>query len=233
MPTYAAESKRLWLQDLNEEDHLDMFFKINSEPRSMLWSTQACHTSPDESLILMQQKNPTPEKPWMKQYAIILRTDPTKAVNDSLKPKMIGVIGTPREAEIAYKLYPDYWGNGFMTEALGLFLGLFWAQASNKDHLNITAFADAENSASQHVLERAGFKKGRLLRNHYMRAINIQSGKRSDLQCFYLDRPGIFADGDHDRFFRQAPDRPSLTEEDVASIRNTLENDGIVRGYIR
>lgn len=42
------------------------------------------------------------------------------------KPKMIGVMGTPRRAEIGYKLHPNYWGKGYMSEALTLFLKMFW-----------------------------------------------------------------------------------------------------------
>jgi RimJ/RimL family protein N-acetyltransferase len=39
---------------------------------------------------------------------------------------MIGVVGTPRESEVAYKLHPDYWGKGYMPEALSLFITLHW-----------------------------------------------------------------------------------------------------------
>jgi ribosomal-protein-alanine N-acetyltransferase len=43
------------------------------------------------------------------------------------KPTMIGVIGTPREADIGYKLSKAHWGKGYMTEAIALFLDLFWS----------------------------------------------------------------------------------------------------------
>jgi RimJ/RimL family protein N-acetyltransferase len=52
--------------------------------------------------------------------------EPERGSDKISKPNMIGIVGTPREAEIAYKLYPDYWGNGYMTEALLLFLSNFW-----------------------------------------------------------------------------------------------------------
>lgn len=39
---------------------------------------------------------------------------------------MIGMVGTPREAEIAYRLLPSYWGRGYMPEAVQLFLSIWW-----------------------------------------------------------------------------------------------------------
>jgi len=53
------------------------------------------------------------------------------SMNKSKMLKMIGVVGTPRESEIAYKVHPDYWGKGYMSEALEMFLDLFWKLEGN------------------------------------------------------------------------------------------------------
>lgn len=95
----------------------------------------------------------------------------------------------------------------------------------NKDYDHMMAYADRENGASQRVLEKAGFKRGRLFPNQYIRALNLDSGKRSDLQSFYLDRPGTTHN--EDWLSQQAP---HISVDDVASIRNILENDGVFRG---
>jgi ribosomal-protein-alanine N-acetyltransferase len=42
------------------------------------------------------------------------------------KTKMIGIVGTPRKGELAYKMHPDYWGKGYMSETLTTFLKMFW-----------------------------------------------------------------------------------------------------------
>lgn len=40
---------------------------------------------------------------------------------------MIGIIGTSHTpANIGYKIHPNYWGKGYMTEALRLFVEMFW-----------------------------------------------------------------------------------------------------------
>jgi hypothetical protein len=38
MSVYAAESERLWLQNLRVEDHLDDYYQIMANPGSVSWS---------------------------------------------------------------------------------------------------------------------------------------------------------------------------------------------------
>jgi hypothetical protein len=38
MSVYAAESPRLWLQPLSVDEHLNDFYEIMMDPRSMFWS---------------------------------------------------------------------------------------------------------------------------------------------------------------------------------------------------
>jgi ribosomal-protein-alanine N-acetyltransferase len=74
---------------------------------------------------MMQDSLPTPEKPWNQRWAILLRPLPGSQEENS-KPKMIGAIGIVREQEIGYKVHPDFWGKGYMTEALKMFINLYW-----------------------------------------------------------------------------------------------------------
>jgi [ribosomal protein S5]-alanine N-acetyltransferase len=81
---------------------------------------------------------PSLEKPWNRRWAVMLRP-PLKFSSDAEnlnhegegisgnpKPQMIGIIGIPRPSEIGYKMHPDFWGKGYMTEALGLAINIFW-----------------------------------------------------------------------------------------------------------
>lgn len=45
------------------------------------------------------------------------------------------------------------------------------------------------NDASKRVLEKVGFKKGEFLRERIELWFNRGKGRKSDIQCMYIDRP--------------------------------------------
>jgi ribosomal-protein-alanine N-acetyltransferase len=63
-------------------------------------------------------------------------SDETAQVVDKFKERkegklcMIGIIGVVREQEIGYRLHPDFWGKGYMTEALAMFIEMWWEMES-------------------------------------------------------------------------------------------------------
>jgi RimJ/RimL family protein N-acetyltransferase len=65
--------------------------------------------------------------------------------NDEVKVKMIGTVGTVRvpqgledAVEVAYGIHSDFWGQGYASEAMGMFVALYCADGS-------------KTSASSHV----------------------------------------------------------------------------------
>ena len=86
----------------------------------------------EETKEMLLSRTPTPEKPWMEIYAILLKS--SVASNTSDKPRMIGTCGVPRSeslgAEMGYGIHPDFWGAGYMSEALKLFISLYWGPGS-------------------------------------------------------------------------------------------------------
>lgn len=56
--------------------------------------------------------------------------------------------------EIGYGLLPDYWGNGYATEAVTA--AVSWA-AAQKNVKRVEAETEENNAASQRVLAKAGF----------------------------------------------------------------------------
>lgn len=69
-----------------------------------------------------------------------------------------------RNAELGYWIVPDEHGNGYATEAAGLCLSHAF------DHLGlhkVWARTVSDNEASQHVLEKLGFQKEGVLREHW------------------------------------------------------------------
>jgi hypothetical protein len=81
---------------------------------------------------MLSARIPTPEKPYVEVYAVLLKP---LTVEADLKAKMIGTVGAPRNepagAEIGYGLHPDFWGKGYMSEAVKLFIGLYWSPGSS------------------------------------------------------------------------------------------------------
>lgn len=88
---------------------------------------------------------------------------------------------------------------------------------------------------SQRVLEKAGFKRGRVFKDHYVLGVNKGSGKKSSLQEFYLQRTGTAPYNEDDLGLLNIPGPHSniskevVSQDDVASIKETLANDGIKR----
>ncbi|KAF4637242.1 hypothetical protein G7Y89_g835 [Cudoniella acicularis] len=186
MGKYAAESSRLLLQSVDIDEHFQAYHEIQSDSRAMEWSTKKPSATPEETLALMREQVPTPEKPWNQRWAILLR--PGEDATEQ-KPKMIGLIGFPREADIGYKIHPDFWGKGYMSEALALFIELFWKLDANKKYNRLIAAADPENKASTRVLEIAGFQKGEYKKDFYERGVNIDKmGFDAETPRLWLER---------------------------------------------
>lgn len=64
------------------------------------------------------------------------------------------------------------------------------AGIENQEFTRLEAGADPENVGSVRVLEKAGFQRGELVRDFHVRAVNEGGGKMSNMQFFYLERPG-------------------------------------------
>ncbi|KAF7933845.1 uncharacterized protein EAE98_003554 [Botrytis deweyae] len=163
MAQYAAQSERLWLEPLTVEEHLDGYHKMISDPRAASWTKPS--ESIEESKAYMIERTPNPEKPWIENYAILLR--PTTATPADQKPELIGAIGVIRfqaghGAEIGYGIHAGYHGKGFATEAMKLFVGLYWSKEREGDWNTLVAAIDPENVASQRVVKKVGFREGDL-----------------------------------------------------------------------
>ncbi len=66
--------------------------------------------------------------------------------------------------EIGYDLLPEYWGKGYMREALTKAIDLV---VNTMNIHRIYALTHTENARSIKILEKLGFKKEGLLKDHY------------------------------------------------------------------
>jgi ribosomal-protein-alanine N-acetyltransferase len=73
------------------------------------------------------------------------------------------VDGPPRQAEVGYDLVPERWGRGIMTEALQAMV-TYCTQVLGVERLEALVLLDNDRSAR--LLERAGFRREGVLREH-------------------------------------------------------------------
>lgn len=95
--------------------------------------------------------------------------------------RVIGMGGLHGKNEIGYILHPDFWRQGFLTEAMGELLPHIWENTKN-DHL--FAEVDPRNEASIGLLGSLGFRE-----THRSQRTHLISGAWTDSIFFRLDRP--------------------------------------------
>lgn len=194
--TYEAESPRLYLQRLTVEEHLDDFHELWNDPRGLVWSSHPAQKTVEETRPFML-KNLPEQNPDTDKFAILLKPieeNPKPWVNARGAPKLIGMVGTNRWSahgmETGYCINVRYWGKGYGGEAFRLFLSLYWTLPERKEMKYLVAKAVPENIASTKIIQRAGARKGELLKERYGRFGDGEGTKKMDANCWYLDRPG-------------------------------------------
>ncbi|MDQ0269323.1 GNAT family N-acetyltransferase [Cytobacillus purgationiresistens] len=107
-------------------------------------------------------------------------------IQDRESKKVIGTCGylnyerTNNRLEIGYDLSPEYWGRGLMPEAVKSIIQFgFSTMNLNK----IEAKIEPANTASLRLMEKLGFQKEGLLRQH-----EFEKGRYIDLAVFSLLR---------------------------------------------
>lgn len=102
--------------------------------------TQPPILDPEKSRPWMVSMLPNAEQPDIDKFAIMLLSTPSQIgkgaeeMEQDKKPKMIGLVGTNRWCkegegtglETGYCLNNKYWGMGYATEALSMFLKYYW-----------------------------------------------------------------------------------------------------------
>ncbi|KWS05795.1 GNAT family N-acetyltransferase [Lysobacter capsici] len=115
------------------------------------------------------------------------------AIVDDLD-ELIGTVGfhtvwdAPRGGEIAYNLHPEHWGRGIASEAC-LAIADWGLDIRGYDY--VEAYCLDVNLASQHVLEKCGFRRDELVRG-----LRIVQGRTRDFWRFRLTRDALETDAD-------------------------------------
>lgn len=153
------ETERLHLRQLTM-DGLDFVYRHFSNPRVaefLLDEPPLSDISEAREIIEFYQQ---PETKSLNRWGISLKTN----------GQLVGTCGFHKwnkrdlHAEIGYDLSPDFWGQGFMTEALRAVI----QNGFGRMRLNrIEAIVYPENQKSLHLLHKLGFQTEGLLREYH------------------------------------------------------------------
>lgn len=135
------KTERLVLRPPEDRD-LDGLFAIFSNPLAMEFWSCLPHTSKDETQLQLDH---------MKS---VWDGDGTQFMIE-YNGVVIGEAGIWKPPEIGYIFHPDYWRQGFATEALTAVIALAFHDGLER----ITADIDPRNVASIALLEKLGFRE--------------------------------------------------------------------------
>ncbi len=152
------ETERLLLRKLTEEDS-EALYKIMSKEEVMVYYGMYALVEEEQAQIMINNLNCGFESSKSIRWALELKEEST----------LIGTCGYHNwnkgyaRSEMGYELSPDYWGKGYMTEALEAIL----CYGFNYMELNrVEALVYPENSASKRLLEGLGFMEEGILREY-------------------------------------------------------------------
>ena len=154
---------RLALREFLNTDETDIL-AYQRDPRYLRFYPWTARTEVEVREFLQMFLDQQRELPRRKfQLAITLRES----------GRLIGSCGIRRkpendwEADIGYELAPEYWGQGYATEAAQAIVEFGFREL--KLH-RVSSWCIADNAASARVLERVGLRlEGRLRENEYFK----------------------------------------------------------------
>jgi len=172
----ALETDRLFLMEFKLSD-AEEIFKMRSDEKVQRYLDRDPHKSVEESEAMIDGMI----KSYNNKEAInwIIRKKDTKDV--------IGYIGYWRlikqnvRAEIGYALKPEFWGNGYMSEAFSNVITFGFNEFCLH---SIEANVNPANASSIKLLEKFGFKREAFFREDY-----FYNGKFLDTAIYSLLEP--------------------------------------------
>ena len=170
-----AETERLILRELREEDASDLF-EVCSDALVTRYLSYPTHQSIDDTLWWIRsciKENIVDHMPL--PYVIVLKSN-NKAIGTINYVKMTSY----GAAEIGYQLGSAYWNQGIMSEALSKLIEESFTYMEIQ-RLSIMHMCD--NIGSQRVIEKNGFIKEGLLKKY---AFNPATGALADVKIYRL-----------------------------------------------
>lgn len=172
------ETERLILRPFKEED-LEDFYNYASIEGVGECAGWKHHENKDVSRYILNMF--VKEK---KTFAIVLKKTNKVIGSFGIEKSSFPRSYYPKETtrEIGYVLAKDYWGQGLMSEAVSRVIE-YCFKVLKLNHLTAVHFL--ENTRSQRVIEKAGFKFA------YNRQYKTQMGKVIESKAYILNNPHI------------------------------------------
>jgi ribosomal-protein-alanine N-acetyltransferase len=158
METPCLETTRLILRPITKED-VDFIFKLFSRSETNQYSQYPDLVSVEEAAEMNEH--------YMKPGSL---THFRVAMELKTTCEPIGTLGlylysnAHKRAELGYDLLREYWGKGYMTEAVREVLKYGFTELGL---MRVEATVDPENDLSKRLLERVGFKLEGCLRKRF------------------------------------------------------------------
>lgn len=141
------KTNNLILRPFVMEDAPKLFKNYTSDERVTKWCSWDAHKSEEETITHLRSHINDKYR-----WAITLRSDETQPIGCI---DVVGEIkGYPTIPEIGYALAYDYWGRGYMTEALKAVIQQLFADGYTK----VGACHIKENVASGRVMQKSGMR---------------------------------------------------------------------------
>lgn len=165
------ETDRLLLREIMPED-TDAIYRIFSNDQVTRFYDLVTYTDPSQAEELIDFFDESFELERAVRWGITRQEDGA----------LIGTCGYGwlriYRGEISYDLHPDYWGQGYMQEALDAIIDFGFSEFG----LNrVEALVMVENAASARLLTRLGFHEEGILRQH-----DFFKGRFHDMRLFAL-----------------------------------------------
>lgn len=164
----TLETSRLILRSLVPEDAASLRRWLARDEIYTYWGRKASKGEREPELMFIDprpwvERKPDPDFKW----GIVL-----KETNAVIGDVSIFDIENARMGSVGYRLDPDLWGHGYVTEALRAAVEFVFTH-TELDRLHATA--DVRNTASNRVLEKCGF----------VHEGTIRHGKMVSVYCDY------------------------------------------------
>ncbi|MBB3110078.1 RimJ/RimL family protein N-acetyltransferase [Paenibacillus phyllosphaerae] len=151
------ETERLLLRDFVMEDwqHVHVYASDPAVAVHMLWGPNTEADTRGYLELMADQQSESPRKAF--ELAVVLKATNTLIGGCGLH------IAAPHQGEIGYCFNPQYWGNGFASEAASALLAFGF---DTLDLNRIYATCRPANTASANVMKRLGMTYEGHLREH-------------------------------------------------------------------